>query len=303
VRSDIEFLGLATTGVPGRWTFEVVERLVRLDGRLYGGAAIAVSVATAEALTGGTALWMTTQFVSTVEQGAVLEVHTELLAGGRRTSQVRVTGTAADGSVVFASVGATGRHRPGGLTGTFERRPSVTPPAASTRWTSPLSGLVRSGALDHSAIEGFTRGFAGVLEIAEPEVLEHPEPGPGRFCLWARRRDREPLSATTIAYLADVVPLGVARGLGVLAGGTSLDNTIRFGPAVPTGWVLLDVRPHLAVGGYGHGLAHVWSPGGELLATASQTASMVVFDPSHLAALAGGGPATGEEPARRPPPG
>jgi acyl-CoA thioesterase len=283
VRSDLEFLGLLGTDLPGLWTFTVEERLVRLDGRLYGGAAIAVSVATAEALTGDPAVWMTTQFVSTVEQGARLEVHTELLAGGRRTSQVRVTGTAADGTVVFASVGATGGRRAHSLTGTFEQSPSVSPPEVSTRWASPLSGLLPSIDLDHSAIEGFTRGFAGVLEIAEPEVLEHPEPGPGRFCLWVRRRDREPLTAATIAYLADVIPLGVARGLGVVAGGTSLDNTIRFGPSAPTEWVLLDVRPHLAVGGYGHGIAHVWSPDGELLATASQTASMVVFDPSELA--------------------
>jgi acyl-CoA thioesterase len=42
------------------------------------------------------------------------------------------------------------------------------------------------------------------------------------------------------------------------------------------------------VGGYGHGVAHVWSRDGHLLATASQTASMIVFDPALLFGAAGG---------------
>ncbi|MDZ7733195.1 MAG: thioesterase family protein [Acidimicrobiia bacterium] len=79
-----------------------------------------------------------------------------------------------------------------------------------------------------------------------------------------------------------MVPLSVAHALSVIAGGISLDNTIRIGPFVETEWILLDLRPHLAVGGYGHGVAHVWSVDGHLLATASQTASMLVFDPADL---------------------
>jgi acyl-CoA thioesterase len=285
VRSDLEFLALTATEEPGRWRLRVLERLTRLDGRLYGGTAIAVSVAVAEALTGHSPLWTTTQFVSTVEEGAELEVRAETLAGGRRTTQVRVSGIAADGEVIFASLGATGRLRPDGLSGTFERRPEVSPPEASVRWDSPISGLARIAGLDELVSVGFTRGFAAAVDMAEAEVVDHPDPGPGRFCLWVRRRDREPLTPATIAYLADVVPMGVARALGVIAGGTSLDNTIRFGPALPTEWVLLDVRPQLAVGGYGHGIAHVWTLDGDLVATASQTASMVVFDPSHLTEL------------------
>ena len=84
------------------------------------------------------------------------------------------------------------------------------------------------------------------------------------------------------AYLADMVPLSVALACGVMAGGTSLDNTIRIGSFVDTEWVLLDLRPHLAAGDYGHGTAHLWSESGHLLATASQTASMIRFDPTQL---------------------
>ena len=78
--------------------------------------------------------------------------------------------------------------------------------------------------------------------------------------------------------------MSLAHALGVLAIGTSLDNTIRLGPWVETDWVLLDLRPHLAVGGYGHGVAHVWSTDGHLLATASQTASLIAFEPEQIQA-------------------
>ncbi|MEZ5136621.1 MAG: thioesterase family protein [Acidimicrobiales bacterium] len=283
---DVAFLGLTPSGPPGRFRFEVVEHLTRLDGKLYGGTAIAASVAAAVQTTDRSPLWMTTQFVSTVELGATVDLHAEVLAGGRRTNQVRVTGTSAAGEVIFASLGATGIHRPDGLTGAFERMPTVDPPEDAERWDSPITGLIRAAGFGDIPIPEATRGFGTALEMREPQVHEHPDQGPGRICLWVRRRDGEASSPGILAYVADVVPMGVAHAMGVVAGGTSLDNTIRFGPAAASEWLLLDVRPHLAISGYGHGIAHVWSGDGELLATASQTASMLQFDVSALAAMA-----------------
>ena len=62
--------------------------------------------------------------------------------------------------------------------------------------------------------------------------------------------------------------------------GTSLDNTLRIGSLddAGAGWVLIDLRPHLASYGYGHGTVHLWTADGALLATGSQTASMIVFE-------------------------
>ena len=80
--------------------------------------------------------------------------------------------------------------------------------------------------------------------------------------------------------------MSVAHALGVVTGGTSLDNTIRIGSFVGTEWVLLDLRPHLAAGGYGHGVANIWSEDGHLLATASQTAAMRPFDLADIPGLA-----------------
>jgi acyl-CoA thioesterase len=284
VRSDDDFLGLTTAG--DRSSFVVVERLARLDGRLYGGSAIAVSIATAEQRTGVTALWMTTQFVSTVELGAVVDVQTDVLAAGRRTNQVRVTATSETGDVVFASLGATGRHRPDGLTGVFERAPTVTPPDEAEAWKNPFSGIAKAAGLDHHELPLRRVGFSVVVDMRQPEVLDHPEPGPGRVCLWVRRRDGAPITPAVASYLADMVPMSVAHALGVVAGGTSLDNTIRIGSFVDTEWVLLDLRPHLAAGGYGHGVANIWSEDGHLLTTASQTAAMRPFDVADIPGLA-----------------
>jgi acyl-CoA thioesterase II len=286
VRSDPDFLGLRPTDAgPGHYRFDVVERLSRLDGMLYGGSAIAASITAAEELTERAPLWMTTQFVSSVGLGTTVDLAAEVLAEGRRTAQVRITGTGPDGAVVFASLGATGVHRPDGLTGEFEHLPTVTPPDDSDPLSSPFSRLARDHGIDLDDVDIEPRGFGVAVDTRHAEILHHPDPGDGRVCLWIRRRDGVPVTPAIAAYLADLVPSSVARAAGVIGGGTSLDNTIRFGTFVPSEWILLDLRPHFAAGGYGSGVAHVWSGDGRLLATASQTASMLVFDPDAIAAF------------------
>lgn len=282
MQTDTDFLGLTPTGEPGRFTFSVIERLARLDGRLYGGSAIAVSIAAAELTSQRSALWMTTQFVSTVDRGTTVAVHAEVLAAGTRTNQVRVTATSETGETVFASLGATGIHRPDGLTGEFERCPRVDPPAAAERWASPFTALAKAAGITDLSLTPRASGFASAIEMRGPAIHEHPDPGPGRVCVWVRRQDQVAITPAVAAFLADIVPMGLAHALGVLAGGTSLDNTIRIGGFTETEWILIDLRPHLAVGGYGHGIAHVWSEGGQLLATASQTASMIKYDATNL---------------------
>lgn len=276
--TDADFLGLTATGDPGRFEFTVENHLARLDGRLYGGTAIGVSITASELLSDRTALWMTTQFVSTAPARERISVVAEVLAPGRRTNQVRVTGTDSSGAVMFASLGATGHHRDDGLTGSFEHAPEVTGPEDSEPRDGPFATMLRNaGILDAPPLPSGL-GFNAVVEFREPEVLSHPDPGPGRVCMWVRRRDGAPVTPATVAFMADMVPLSVAHGCGVVAGGISLDNTIRLGAFRDTEWVLVDLRAHLAVGDYGHGAAHVWSRDGELLATASQSASMIQFD-------------------------
>jgi acyl-CoA thioesterase len=97
-------------------------------------------------------------------------------------------------------------------------------------------------------------------------------PGDGRSALWARMPDVLEMSAAALAILGDYVPFGIGQALGARAGGNSLDNTLRVARLVPTEWVLLDIRVHAVVNGFGHGLVHLWAEDGTLLATASQSA-------------------------------
>jgi acyl-CoA thioesterase II len=281
--ADAAFLGLHPEA-EGRFRFTVVDRLSRMDARLYGGTAIAVSIATAEELTKRPVLWMTTQFVATAAQDTEIDVLAEVLAPGKRTNQVRITGTGADGTAVFASLGATGHHREGGMTGEFERMPKVAPPSATDDGSgNPFAVMARAAGVERPAaphpVPPRDTGFASVIEMRAAEVLDHPDAGPGRVCMWLRRKDGEPITPALAAFMADMVPMSVALACGAMAGGTSLDNSIRIGTFVETEWILLDLRPHLAAGDYGHGSAHIWSESGHLMATASQTASMIRFDP------------------------
>lgn len=279
MQSDADLLGLVRIG-DGRFRFVVEPHLARLDARLYGGTAIAVSMAAAGLVTDQRPLWMTTQFVATIAQGEPVDVDAEVLAPGRRTKQVRVTGTAADGTTIFASLGATGTPRDDGLTGTFEHMPKVGSPDDAAAWVSPFSAFANK--LGEAPAMPKKIGFTKLIELRGATVEEHPDDGPGRVCVWARRRDGEPITPAVAAFIADMVPMSVAHGFDVLAGGTSLDNTVRVGAFQPTEWVLLDLRAHGAAGDYGHGVCHVWSPDGHWLATASQTCSMRRLDPDNL---------------------
>lgn len=240
--------------------------LARIDGRLYGGSAVAVSVAAMEAETGAEARWMTVQFVGTATLGERIECDTEVLATGRRVRQVRVTGRVED-RVVFSGVGAAADAKPGGYAGQFEAMPDVPAPEDSP----PFDFLRRFHG--HRSTEGFEciTEFRWALQPQPPESMG------GRVALWARVIDHEATPAL-LGFVADFVPMSVARAGGRLGAGTSLDNTIRFGPRVTPEWVLVDLDPHLATDGYGHGTVHLWSPDGVLLATGSQTASMLFFD-------------------------
>src|SRR5947207_3108615 len=94
---DLETVPLAFDETPRtRSSFLLRPPLLRHDGALYGGTAIAASVMAMEAATEREVQWVTTQFVAPGQNGETIELNTEVLAKGRRTAQVRVTG-AVDG--------------------------------------------------------------------------------------------------------------------------------------------------------------------------------------------------------------
>jgi acyl-CoA thioesterase len=259
IPSDIEPEG-------GRGSFDLTLGLCRFDGALYGGTGVAATVMAMEAASQRDALWVVTQFVASTRVGARIDWETQTMAAGKRVSQLSVVARIEDGSVVFTGLGATSTPRPDGLNGQYLPMPKVSPPDDSP----PLMHGPGTPALRD-------RGFIRNLEYREAEPLgEHPD---GAVYLWARRTDGSPLTRVGIAYLADMVPMAVARAAGKLGAGFSLDNALRFATIPPAEWVLLDLRGEVASLGYGHGSLTAWTPDGTLVATGSQTATMTaVFD-------------------------
>jgi acyl-CoA thioesterase len=264
--SDHELLGLVHEG-PGQASFELTRPLGRFDGKLFGGTGIAVAVALAEAETARPALWSTIQFISGESAvGDRFECTTEVLAEGRSAAQVRVTARVR-GQEIFCALGATAHRKPERLEVAFERLPLVPPPEEAPPFQLTVPAAMRTEAARRLRNLEFRSAPPRAGSVTPRDTLT----------LWARVPGR-PATPAVMAYLADMVPLSIARAASRAGGGSSIDNTMRFASSTPQEWVLLELQPHLASGGYGHGGVLVWSPDGELLATGSQTASMLLFD-------------------------
>jgi acyl-CoA thioesterase II len=250
-------------GLDGHYGLDLTPDLARFDGRLFGGAGLAASVAALETLTGRGALWTTVQFVGTAQIGDRIDCHAEVLAEGYNTTQGRVTGTTGDG-IIFLALGSTARQRDEAFGAAYGRMPVVSDPDASESWKPDFPMAAGSLTL---------RGPFATSEFRQAACED------GSSKLWARIRSGTQTRAT-IAYLADFVPSAVLRAAGRNGGGVSLDNSIRFGVAPPeaTDWILIDTEPYLADSGYVHGGARLWTAGGELVAVASQTAVAKLFD-------------------------
>ena len=265
---DLRLIPLDIDETGTRSSYLLQPPLLRHDGAIYGGTAIAASMMAMEAATQRDVLWVTTQFVAPAPNGRVIEMQTDVLASGKRTAQVRVTATI-DGDVMYASLGSTGIPRENGLTGQFETMPVVTAPSDSA---PRMQGPPRAEAPTEP-------GWARECEYLVPDILSSERGGDGTMAMWTRFRSGRPMSPAQIAFAADMVPVAIARGAGKMGAGTSLDNSMRFSGGADTEWVLLELQGNMASGGYGHGIVRVWSETGKLIAAGSQTASMIyMFD-------------------------
>jgi acyl-CoA thioesterase len=258
----VELLGLEFDAAYHRVRFELVPQVARHDGALYGGTSIAVSVAAMEAATSRGVLWITTQYVANARLGDITECTVEVLASGRNIAQVQVTGRLGR-DVLFVSVGSTALPRAGGLEGQYRSMPAVSRPEDEAAMTF---GFARP-----TDIPGFTEQ----VEYRSAQTLSPADSAPS-MALWARLSQDRPFTPAGIAFVADMVPPAIARAAGLLGGGISLDNNLRFAP-IPdaTTWVLLELHGDMSSGAHGHGSVRVWTPDGVLLAVGGQSTNMV----------------------------
>ena len=254
------FLGLQGTHNPYRWVLPVDPGVCTPGGFLFGGCGLGAAIAALEGTTGRPVVWATCQYLSYARPPEVLDLDVTVAVSGHQTTQARATGHVADREV-FTVNAALGR-RSMEAEGTWAVMPEVPRPenCSAREMRFDTGGQYLPDRMD--------------VRLASARLFtEMPGPGMpgGRSALWAKLPDVLELSSAALAVLGDYVPFGIGQALGLMAGGNSLDNTLRIGRIVPTEWVLLDIRVHQVANGFGHGDVHLWSESGTLLATASQS--------------------------------
>ena len=265
-----QFLGMEPVGTTGSGGSTVVPELATPGHFLFGGCGLGAALVALEAASGRPTVWSTAQYLSYAPTHSVLDLTVTLAAEGDRVTQARAVGYVGDQEIltVNAAIGVAGRlrrrrrvgHRAGRAPARRSARPAASPtsppPPSSTGSTSAWPGGGRS--------RRSPSGTAG--------------PGDPASALWARVPGHLEPSAATLAIIGDYVTGGVSQPLGRRVMSRSLDNTIRVVHLEPTEWVLCDIRIQALVGGYGQGVAYLWSERGALLATASQSMSVRVWD-------------------------
>ena len=269
------WLGLEPTHNPMRWVLPVTPGISTPGPFLFGGCGLGAAIAALEATSGRPVVWATAQYLSYANPPSMLDIDVTLAAEGRSITQGRVVGHVADKEILTVNAALGSRDLE--VEGTWVTRPDVPAPedcqVREPRFPGTESIMDR---LDVRLADARGRD----------EVEGNPSPD-GRSLLWARVPDLLDLSSgASLAILGDYVPFGIGQALGLAGGGNSLDNTLRVYRLVPTEWVLLDIRIHAVAHGFGHGVVHLWSEEGTLLATASQSTIVRLMPPEMRARMA-----------------
>ncbi len=263
------FLGLHPSHNPFRWHLDVTPGICTGGNFLFGGSGLGAAISAMEGTSGRPLVWATAQYLSYAKPGEVLDIDVTLAVVGHQMTQARAVGHVGNREILTVN-GALG-NRPFDRIGQWEQMPTdIVSPESSPRRLHRLP-------IDGTIAERMD------LRVARGRELEDLDgtPGDGQTVLWARMPEViEDLDAAALGVLGDYVPTGVGQALGVVGGGTSLDNTIRVARIVPTEWVLLDIRIHAVDHGFGHGLVHMFAQDGTLLATASQSCIVRLWKPT-----------------------
>ena len=257
----LTYYGLRPTEDPNRWQLPVERRLCSGLGALFGGAALGACIEVLERVTGRPVVWATAQYLSFARPPATLDIDVDEVQRGHQVSQARAVGRlAGDGTEIVTVNAALGSRPQMELHGQWAIPPDVPPPAdCPTRRTMPRH--------EGTIIDSLEMRKANLRDWDELDGL----PGDGRSAAWVRIPGLDLTQASLLAVFGDYVPMGIGQSFGQRVGGNSLDNTIRIARRHATDWVLADIRVHAVADGFGHGLVHLWSEDGVLLATASQS--------------------------------
>lgn len=252
------FLGIQQ-GDDARWRLEVTRQLSTPGRFLFGGCGLSAALVALEHAAGRPTIWATAQYLSYAPTGSTVDFDPTLAAVGGRVTQGRAVGRM-DGIEILTVNAALGAPSGDAKGGVWVEPPAVPPPLECPRRRLPRS--LTDSILDRVEVR-----------VAKGRMLEEIDgtPGDPDSALWARVPGHLEPSAATLAIFGDYVSGSISQPLGRRTAGRSLDNTLRVVQLVPTEWVLCDIRIHAVIGDYAEGIAFLWSMDGTLLATASQS--------------------------------
>lgn len=259
------FLGLESTHNRFRWKLPVTRKISVSEGFMFGGCGLAAAISALEGTSGRRCVWATSQYLSYTELDDVVDIDVTIAVEGKAITQARAVCHVADREIL--TVNAALGDRDFEASGQWESMPGdlPSPMSLAPRPNSPETIGTITAQLDQRLVKGVE---SDQLASAQGDSGQ----GDGQTLMWARIPEViADVDAVTLAILGDFVPMGVGQALGRRGGGNSLDNTLRVGRAVPTDWVLMDIRIHAVERGFGHGLVHMFAEDGTLLATASQS--------------------------------
>ena len=252
------FLGMHTDGDDLHWRMRVVPQLTTPGNFLFGGCGLGAALVALEEASGRPTVWASGHYLSYALTGEEVVWDVTLAAIGGHVTQGRAVGSV-DGREILTVNASLGKDELA-VGGVWVEPPDVPPPEECPARFLP---------------EFFRNTIMDSVEVrsARGRSFEDMDGTPGSpdSALWARVPGHLTPSAATLAIFGDYVSGAISQPLGRRAMGRSLDNTLRMVQLRPTEWVLCDIHMHALVGGYGQGIAFLWSQDGDLLATASQS--------------------------------
>jgi acyl-CoA thioesterase len=259
-----EFLGIERVS-EDTWRLKVLERLITPGNFLFGGCGLAAGVVALEEHSGRPLVWSTAHYLSYAPTNSEVLITSTLAVEGHRVTQARATARIGDKEILTVNA-ALG-------TGSLEaEEPWVTMPEVPGPEECPqrrLPPMMGQSIFAHIDVR---------VAIGRPMDRIDGTPGQPRMALWSRVPGHLDPSAAMLAIFGDHVAGSFSEPLGKRVGGRSLDNTLRIAKLAPTEWVLCDIHTHALNGGFAQGLAFLWSEDGTLLATASQSAQVKIWE-------------------------
>ncbi|MAK59623.1 MAG: acyl-CoA thioesterase [Ponticaulis sp.] len=273
--STTRFFELDLTDDPHKFTLDVNYGLSVGPPKqkfLFGGVGLASAVRALELSTDRPLIWATAQYLSFALPGETVEVDVRAATEGKSVTQARVLGHVGDREIytVNAACGTRGQD----LDHQWGEMPDVPGPEACD--PRPQMRPTTEGEPEDLANRIDTRVALGRYGKKRGEGGLSAD---GRAILWARPDDPSTqIDAIMLAVIADYVPGATGSALGMHAGSNSLDNTLRIRKIVPTDWVCIDIQIHGIHDGFVHGTARLWAQDGTLMAIASQSGIVRIWD-------------------------